>query len=283
MVKLTIKQTALIAVFASLITIITRLPGIPLLGGPAQGGGTIELSVILYPVIGLILGPWLGLIAAFLGNLIAWILPTSSLFGLLTIPAGAVAAFVSGCMSQNSGQLNWRAAAGVLVALDALWYLTPVGREAPFYPIPHLIALVLVILFRDKVSEHVHSPSRDKTIRGIAICSYASVMADHMFGNLVWISSIGLVIPLKGVRDAIKALGIIWLKLGIYVPSGSIGDIFMLVLPISVLERLIYTAVATVLSVSLVRVIGWERITTSVKASIVKNGQFQSQQKKRLH
>ena len=271
MVKLTTKQVALMSVFATLIVIVTRLPGIPILGGAAQGGGSVALSVVLYPVMGIVLGPWMGFVAAFIGNLIAWIIPTSSVFGLLLIPAGAVAAFVSGCIVQNSGKLDWKVATGILVALDALWYLTPVGLEAPFYPLPHLAAVVLVILFRDKVSGYVHHPSRDKTILGIAICSYASVMADHMFGNLAWISSIGLVIPLKAVRDAIKALGIIWLQLGIYVPSGSIGDIFMLVLPISILERAIYTTVATVLGASIVRVIGWGRITTFVKSSIVEN------------
>jgi hypothetical protein len=93
-------------------------------------------------------------------------------------------------------------------------------------------------------------------------------MADHMFGNLVWISSIGLVLPLKTVRDAVKALGVIWLKLGIYVPSSSIGDIFMLVLPISAIERGIYTLVATVLGVSLIRAIGWGRISTFGTATI---------------
>lgn len=262
MAKPMTKQIALISVFAALIVIVTRIPGIPILGGLAQGGGRIELSVILYPSIGIMLGPWMGFIAAFLGNLIAWVIPTSTVFGLLLIPAGAVAAFVSGCLSQTTGQLNWKVAASVLVALNTLWYLTPVGREAPFYPILHLVALALIILFRKQIAEYVHDPSRDRIVIGVAICTYVAIMADHMFGNLVWISSIGLVFPLEAVRDAVKALGMVWLKLGIYVPSSSIGDIFMLVLPISAIERGIYTLVATVLGVSLIRAIGWGRIST---------------------
>jgi uncharacterized membrane protein len=267
MVKLTTKQIALTSIFAALIVIVTRIPGIPILGGPVQGGGKIELSIILYPIIGIILGSWMGLLAAFLGNLIAWILPASTVFGLLLIPAGAIAAFVSGCMSQASGQLNWRVAAVVLAILNALWYLTPIGWEAPFYPVLHFAALSLIILFRNKIYEYIHSSSRDKTVLGIAICSYVAIMADHMSGNLIWISSIGLVLPLKAVRDAVRAVGMVWLKLGIYVPSSSIGDIFMLVLPVSAVERGIYTAVATVLGVSLIRTIGWGRILTSTEAS----------------
>jgi uncharacterized membrane protein len=259
---LSTKQTALMAVFAALIVITTRLPGIPILGGPAQGGGSIELSIILYPIIGIILGPMMGFVTVLLGNLIAWIIPTSTIFGLLLIPAGAIAAFVSGSLTQRSHQVNWRAAISVLAVLNACWYLTPVGWEAPFYPVLHIAALALSIIFRNTIPEYIHSNSRRDNLLGSAFCCYAAIMADHMFGNLVWISSIGLVIPLKAVRDAIKAMGIIWLKLGVYVPTISIGDIFMLVLPISAVERLIYTTVATFLGVSLIRSIGWERLST---------------------
>ncbi|MFH0748366.1 MAG: ECF transporter S component [Candidatus Bathyarchaeota archaeon] len=255
MLKLTTKNIALISVFATLIVIVTRIPGIPIFGG----GGHIEFSVILYPVIGIMLGPWMGFAAAFLGNFIAWIIPTSTVFGLLTIPAGAIAAFVGGCMSQGSGKLNWKAAAIILAMLDALWYLTPVGLEAPFYPILHVAALVLILLFRERISEYMHSSLRNTIVLGTALCSYTAVMADHMFGSLVYVSSIGWVIPLKAVRDAINAWGIISMKLGFSVPTGSLGDIFMLILPISAVERIIYTAVATFLGVSLIRIIGWKR------------------------
>ena len=89
-----------------------------------------------------------------------------------------------------------------------------------------------------------------------------------MFGNLVWIESIGLVVPLRAVRDAINTLGIISVKLGISIVPGSIGSIFMSVLPISAVERGIYTAVATVLGVALIRVVGWGRIATPIETSV---------------
>ena len=254
--KISTKQLALISVFAALIVIVTRLPGIPIIGG-----GEIKLSVVLYPVIGLVLGPWIGFVAAILGNFIAWIIPTSTIFGLLTIPAGAIAAFISGCLSHGSGKLNWKVAVAVLLLLDALWYLSPVGLEAPFYPILHLAALGLVLIFQNRILIYVHSPSRNKIVLGTALCSYVATMADHMFGNLVWISSIGLVIPLKAIRDTINTLGIISVKLGFSVPPGNIGDIFMITLPISFVERIIYSAIAAFLGISLIRIIGWGWLT----------------------
>lgn len=56
----------------------------------------------------------------------------------------------------------------------------------------------------------------------------------------------------------------VWVKLGVSVPADKIGDIFMLILPIMTVERIIYTAIATVLGVSIIRVIGWGRISTAL-------------------
>jgi uncharacterized membrane protein len=256
MARMTTKQIALTSIFAALIVIITRIPGIPIIGGSAK----IELSVFLYPVIGIVLGPLMGLVASLIGNLIAWIIPSSSIFGLLLIPAGAVSAFVSGCLSREFRWLNWKTSALVLAVLNGLWYLTPVGFEAPFYPILHLIALAIILIFRSNVPKYIRSSSREEVVLGMVICSYSALMADHMIGNLAWISSIGLVVPLKAVEDAIKALGMIWLKAGIYIPSDGLGGIFMAVLPISAVERIIYTIVSTILGVALIRVVGWSRL-----------------------
>jgi uncharacterized membrane protein len=65
--KETNKQIALISTFAIIILVVTRLPGIPIIGGVAKGGGNIELSVILYPIIGIILGPVAGASASLIG------------------------------------------------------------------------------------------------------------------------------------------------------------------------------------------------------------------------
>jgi uncharacterized membrane protein len=265
---MTTKQLALTSIFAVLIIVITRLPGIPIIGGPALGGGSIALSVILYPIIGMVLGPIIGILAALVGNVIAWIIPSSTIFGLLLIPAGAIATFVSGCLSHESQWFNWKTAVISLAFLNGLWYLTPIGFEAPFYPILHFLALALIILFGRKVSQYIRSSSREKVVLGTAICSYAALMADHMVGNLAWISSIGLVIPLESVMNAINALGIIWLKMGIYIPNEGLGGIFMAVLPISAIERIIYTIVATTLGVALIRIVGWNRLLVTYERSI---------------
>jgi uncharacterized membrane protein len=263
--RMTTKQIALTSIFAVLIVIITRLPGIPIIGGPAQGGGSIALSVILYPLIGMVLGPLIGIIAALIGNLIAWIIPSSTIFGLLLIPAGAIATFVGGCLSHESQWFNWKTAALIMTILIGLWYVTPVGLDAPFYPILHCIALALILVGGRKIPQYIRSSTREQVVLGTIIYSYTALMADHMVGNLVWISSIGLVIPLRSVENAIKTLGMFWLSLGIYIPNEGLGGIFMAVLPISALERIIYTIIATMIGVALIRIVGWNRLLVNPK------------------
>jgi hypothetical protein len=115
------------------------------------------------------------------------------------------------------------------------------------------------------MAKYLRSSSREKVVVGTALCSFIALMADHMVGNLTWISSIGLVIPLETVTEAIKALGMIWLKLGIPIINEGLGGIFMAVLPISAIERVIYTIVATIIGVSLIRIVGWNRLLVSTQ------------------
>ena len=104
LVGLSTRHIALISLFAAMIAVVTRLLGIPIT--LFKGTGNIELSVPLYPLAGILLGPFSGAIAVILGNLIAWLIPSSTMLGLLLIPAGAVAALVSGLLVNRVGWLN---------------------------------------------------------------------------------------------------------------------------------------------------------------------------------
>jgi uncharacterized membrane protein len=71
------KKIAIVAVFTALtIAMAKLLPNIPVVGLP-QGQGSISPTVILYPIIGLILGPILGFLTAIIANTIVWIIPPS--------------------------------------------------------------------------------------------------------------------------------------------------------------------------------------------------------------
>ncbi len=257
--RLKSKDIAMVSVFAALLVGVSRLPGIPIVGG----SGKIEFTVILAPIIGIVLGPWLGGLAVFLGDFISWIIPSTTFFGLLMLPCGLVAAMTSGALTRRKGIGNWKLAAAVLGVLIALWYLTPVGREVFFYPFLHLAALAVVILFRGRVADLLRSNAKWKLTVGTALSSYAGIMANHMTGNIIFIASVGWFIQLKAIKDVVKALGFLWLGSGLPSPkwlieqygTTDLGKIFVLMLPISVFERALFTAIATLVGSGLILVL----------------------------
>ncbi len=264
--RLSTREITLIAVFAALIAIVTRLPGIPIsLGIPT---GKIEFSVPLYPLAGILLGPWIGAIAVTIGNFIAWLIPKSTVMGFLFIPAGAFAALCTGFLVRRTKWANWKSAGALLVILIALWYVTPVGREAPLYPFfLHVPALMLILICRGKIFEFVNSASRRLVTLGVGIASFVGVMADHMWGNVMFITALEYVVDMKAFRDTLKNIGMAislgfsakspipdWVKEMVTDPT--LGDFFMLSIPIATVERIAFTVIATVIGVGVIMTIG---------------------------
>lgn len=265
--RLSTKQVAIISLFAALIVIVTRLPGIPLALGIRLG--SIEFSVPLYAVAGIVLGPWIGALAVLIGNFVAWIIPTTSILGLLTIPAGVFAALATGFLARNTKWCNWKSAAILLAVLIALWYVTPVGWEAPFYPLfLHIPALALILIFRNKLFEFMNSKSKRLVTIGVGISSYVGIMADHLWGSLMFILAVNLVVGMQTFRDWLKGIGLTWMKLGfssknpiaswVYqlAANPTMGDYFMFSLPITAIERIVFTTIATIITVAVIRIIG---------------------------
>lgn len=248
--KLNTKQISLISVFAALQVILGRLPGIPVIGLET---GKIEPTVLLVPIIGIILGPWAGGLAAFIGNFIHWLIPTTTFFGMLMLPTGPIGAIVAGALARNSKRANWKLAAIILLVLNAIYYISPPGIIVPYYPLLHLVALALILLFRGRAVEFMGSEDKRKSMFGTAVASFSGIMANHMTGTLIFIGSIGWFIELKGIKDAIKNLGFSWLKSGLPKtdPTG-LGTLLAFIFPISVVERLLMTTIAVALGAGVV-------------------------------
>lgn len=254
--------------FAALIAVVSRLPGIPIVIGVQSG--KIEFTVPLYPIAGILLGPFVGALAVLIGNVVAFLIPSWSIFGLLTIPAGVLSALVAGFLRRRDTKLDWKAAVVVLGVLVGMWYVpipnpqqAYVGLEAPYYPIPlHLSALALIFIFRHKVADFVNSSAKRLMTLGVALACYIGIMTDHMFGNLIFANVFfPYFIDLKGFRDFLKSLGIPAVMGGSTKGISGIGDYFMIMLPVGAVERLIFTAIAIVIGVAVLRIIGPYLIT----------------------
>jgi len=237
---LSAREIALTAVFAALsVVIIMFVPGIPIVG---MSGARITLDAAIAPIYGLIIGPYLGALAAFLGGIIVAGYKGWHLFPILTSFCPAVSALVAGTLtSRRQGPLRgWIISALTLIILIAGWYCTAIGRGAPLYPVLHLAALCIILLLRGWASDLFNSGGWRLTL-SVAASSYAGIIADHMLGNLIFIAGIGWFIPLKVVEGWLSGMGL-----------PSVSALFMYMLPVSAVERLTMTAIATVFGVALI-------------------------------
>jgi hypothetical protein len=158
--KLSAKDVALMAVFAALSWIVSEfVPGIPIIGSSSS---RISFDAALAPVYGIIIGPYLGFLAALIGGLVA----AGSLFTILTSFCTGVSAFVAGMLATrrigNSKVGGWVFSAIALTLLILGWYSTEVGRQAPFYPIPHLLGLGIILAARGRIANKIEEERKEK-------------------------------------------------------------------------------------------------------------------------
>ncbi len=150
--NLSTKNVALLAIFSSLSVIVIKvIPGIPIVGVPDS---QIKFDAAIAPVYGMVIGPYLGFLAALIGGLIT----AGSPFTFLTSFSPAVSALVAGFLtskhvSEKIGFPGWAAAAAILGALIVGWYLTWVGIQAPFYPVLHLAGFFAIIITRKWIAQ----------------------------------------------------------------------------------------------------------------------------------
>jgi len=284
--KLSSRDVAFMAVFAALSAIVCRvIPGMPVIG---VSGSNIKFDAVLAPIYGLIIGPYLG----FLAGLIGGVLVADSPLSIYTSFCTAISAMVAGFLTQKShssqwyGFKGWMMAASVVGLLILGWYATWVGQQAVFYPVLQFTGLIAILVARERIASafeksdekvrydwkvkpnyifcgiltivlayifsktyldsiwwffpYLSLPSyfiggiiilyglighwiKERVVAAVAVASYCGIVADHMLGNLIYIEIFGL--P----------------------PS-----LFMEVLPVSIVERFLFTAIATLFGVGLV-------------------------------
>jgi hypothetical protein len=145
--KLTTKNIALMAAFAALFYVSSLVsPFIPAVGIPEI---TIKLEALLASVFGLVMGPYLGFLTAFLGALLTWVLPPSggTSFGLPFLLSPPLNALVVGLIFYK----KWKYAfAAFAVLIAAFWFLPPSQPLTEFWYIgvavtwDKIIALALI-------------------------------------------------------------------------------------------------------------------------------------------
>ena len=207
--------------FAAVYAVVSLLPGLPILG---LSGSDIDLARSLEIGYGLILGTALGPSSAFLGAIVGKLI-TGDNAGLIFTPLAIVSSFMAAALGRHSifRMRGWLIAALLMAILVAIWYTTPIGRSAPFYPVLHLAGLAIILLFRDRITKNLRSQEKKRLALGIMLSSFPATMAGQMLGSILFML--------------------------IFSPSALF---FMATLPITIVERISLTILATVIGVPLV-------------------------------
>ena len=203
--NLSSRNVALVAIFAALYYVLSLvLPALYAVGVPNL---QIRLEALIASVFGLVLGPYLGSLAAVFGVLVSWVLPPSSFnpYGAPFLLSPPLNALVTGLVFYK----RWKWGFAILAALIvAFLFLPPSQPLGDYYYVAiavlwdKVIALLLIIP-TVKFGKRLASSARLPLL--ILFICFIGNQADNMWGSDVFsIPSVySLFFPtLQVVRDA---------------------------------------------------------------------------------
>ena len=128
---------------------------------------------------------------------------------------------------------------GLVMWVVAYMFTRPYSSDVwilPYLSIPMFLVGGILVVYS------LFGLGRSSFILAVSIASYCGIIADHMLGNLVFIASIDVFIPLSVIEDYfLKPLGL-----------PSIPALFMYMIPVSAVERILFTMIATIIGIGLI-------------------------------
>lgn len=178
---LTSKGTALAICFASLYVALSFLPLSQLIG---LVGKAITAATIIAPVLGIILGPFLGAFSTILGGVIC--LFVSPYFSPSSFVAGCVASLFAGLLSVGMR----KHCVFIYVSLMFIFALYPI--VGPFWLYPQLTwfqivgFLILISPLQSRAIKELNSGSNSRLLLTFFITSLTSTLASQIAGSLTF-------------------------------------------------------------------------------------------------
>lgn len=178
------RDLALLSIFAALYSVLSLVSLSPVIG---DFGASIKLATILAPLVGMILGPYLGLITASLGGFIGWSITQTGPFGFLSFVPGAFTAAVAGFLYNGKRVLSI-VVYSILLACQAFY---PVIGPVWLFPYFLWFQLVgFVVLLSPLTSTAIKSTRKKDDLRqlslAIAVVSFVSTLAGQIAGSLMF-------------------------------------------------------------------------------------------------
>jgi uncharacterized membrane protein len=203
-VKLSAQNVALVAVFAALYYVLSLItPYVPAVAIPEI---KISLEALIATIFGIILGPYLGALTAFVGALVAWTLPPGSMspYGMPFLLSPPMNALVTGLIYYK----KWKAGFLAFCLLIIAFLFTP-----PVQPFPQNFHVGIAVLWDKVIALSLILPcvifakqlSTSKTLPFLYfLLAFIGNQADNMWGSLAFATPLvyeGIFgLPLDAVR-----------------------------------------------------------------------------------
>ena len=203
-VKLSAQNVALVAVFAALYYVLSLItPYVPAVAIPEI---KISLEALIATIFGIILGPYLGALTAFVGALVAWTLPPGSMspYGMPFLLSPPMNALVTGLIYYK----KWKAGFLAFCLLIIAFLFTP-----PVQPLPQNFHVGIAVLWDKVIALLLILPcvifakqlSTSKTLPFLYfLLAFIGNQADNMWGSLAFATPLvyeGIFgLPLDAVR-----------------------------------------------------------------------------------
>jgi len=168
---------AVIAVWAALIVSASFLPTLPIW----FTGRSFSLASALLPLAGVFFGPWQGALCAAVAQVVSsFVSPHTAWLGPLTFIVGTSNAFVAGWVSRK----RWVPAIGIIGLGWAVWYASPIGREAAIFPLVFYSLGVIAAVAGSLWGSRFMSSQRPITAGiGVFLASHAGFVGAAAVGN----------------------------------------------------------------------------------------------------
>jgi hypothetical protein len=150
----------------------------------------MTVAMVLAPVLGILLGPYIGSAAAAIGGFVGWTIAQSGAFGFVSFIPGVASALVAGLLIRGE-----RATSVILYSLllSAMAFFPAIGPAwlHPLYVWFQLAGLIILVSPASPMAfRFIHSMKAQESALGIGIIALISTLAGQVTGTLMFEISI---------------------------------------------------------------------------------------------
>jgi len=160
-------------------------------------------AIYLSPIEGMVLGPWVGFIAALIGSTIGRVLVPSPLwmFGIIAEPLSVT---VAGFLTRD----KWQPVVALYGVMLAAYFISPMGQSLPFWPMLDSIVAVCLVYPAAKLSKNLFSENVKLLPVSLVVVSFITVATDGLIRVFLFIPA-GLYSSVLGLSPAVATVAFV--------------------------------------------------------------------------